>query len=162
MGRTTDVEQEKTLTPTSFADNTPGALNFSGKFCITGEFAFGSREDVKQQIEALGGSIIAMPSKGSILVLGRWTSNGWIGGNRGHKIEEALYKRKQGGKLLIVTEDEWARQVADCILRLEKTGMLNDVLTIQKELVKIQEQHAELNSLARDLRSRLAKIVSAG
>lgn len=79
------------------------------RFCLTGDFCFGSRSACQAAIEARGGLVANSVSKKlDYLVVGGLGSAEWKHGNFGTKIERAVELRTQGARLLIVHEDPWA------------------------------------------------------
>lgn len=77
-------------TGSAFDDPQP-RLNIAGEvYCLTGDFAFGSRKAVKNYIETLGGTVSdkTVLASGCILVVGCKGSDGWLHSTHGSKIKD--------------------------------------------------------------------------
>jgi hypothetical protein len=148
------------VTSTSFADVNPGKIDFSSRFCLTGEFAFGSREDVERQIIDFGGTISSTPCINGVLILGTLRSEGWAYETHGSKIESAIQKKKAGKRLMIVTEDVWAAQVMECLELLRETGRGEEFAALQGELAVIQRKRAELDTEEAVVRAHVVMLLS--
>ncbi len=84
-------------------------LEFEGKtFCITGEFKHNSRSEVIKKIEAAGGIVKPGVSKKiDYLIVGAAGNPCWAYACYGRKVEHAVELRKQGAKLVIVSERDF-------------------------------------------------------
>ena len=82
--------------------NSCSSIDFNGKtFCLTGEFLFGSKNEVKKgAIEKSGVS-----SKLDYLIVGLVGSDAWKFGNYGGKILKAKELQEKGAKLQIIDEN---------------------------------------------------------
>ena len=81
-------------------------VNFRGCFCLTGVFAYASRKELEQAIQARGGTITTKVARtGCTVVVGTGASEGWAGGNYGRKIEDAAECIKAGRPVVLITED---------------------------------------------------------
>ncbi|MGH7929637.1 MAG: BRCT domain-containing protein [Candidatus Binatia bacterium] len=86
----------------------PDVLFPERSFCITGDFAFGPRQEVVGAIEVRGGRIASAPSrKTHFLVVGITASTAWKHSNQGTKIMKALELRRAGHGPAIVSEQHW-------------------------------------------------------
>lgn len=85
-------------------------VDLSGRFCFTGEFAFGSRKDCMNQAVAFGGEASkTVTMQVDYLVIGLMGSQAWAHSAWGRKIETAVRYRDEKGKLVaIIGEDHWA------------------------------------------------------
>lgn len=82
-------------TGSAFDDPQP-RLNIAGEvYCLTGDFAFGSRKAVKSYIETLGGTVSdkTVLASGCILVVGCKGSDAWLHSTHGSKIKDAVDTR---------------------------------------------------------------------
>lgn len=93
-------------------DPEPPRLTFSGEtFCLTGEFAFGPRQQVQAFIQRLGGHVADHVLRDScILVVGCKGNDSWIHATFGRKIEDALKLREKGASVHIVSEQYWSEE----------------------------------------------------
>lgn len=79
------------------------------RFCLTGNFCFGTRTSCEQAIIARGGVIADNVSKKlDYLVVGGLGSAEWKHGSFGTKIEKAMQLKLAGARLKVVHEDPWA------------------------------------------------------
>lgn len=73
--------------------------------CLTGDFDFGSKEEVSKIIEEVGGIIDKNVKKSTnYVVVGSRGSENWKAGNYGAKIQKALEYNNKGGCITIVEE----------------------------------------------------------
>jgi len=79
-------------------------------FCFTGESYRGTRKEISDVIETLGGICRGSVSKKTdYLIVGNGGNPCWAYACYGRKIEEAVNLRRQGGHVIIVNEtDFWA------------------------------------------------------
>jgi hypothetical protein len=84
-------------------------LSIGGKcFAFTGRFEFGSRSKCQETIVSHGGSFSdGVTSKTDVLVIGSDANPAWAHGTYGNKIEEAMLRRMQFGKPVIIPEALW-------------------------------------------------------
>lgn len=85
--------------------------NFSFKdevICVTGEFNFGSRSKVKQELYEKGASAVVpgVNKQTTMLLVGSKGSANWSMGNYGTKVEKALDNKKKGISIKIYKEDD--------------------------------------------------------
>lgn len=81
-------------------------------FCLTGDFAFGHRDQCVAVIERLGGRVAAAVSKKvNYLVVGGLGSTEWKHGSFGAKVVKAMELKQAGACIQIVHEDLWAAAV---------------------------------------------------
>lgn len=85
-----DGEAEK---PTELAFNTEEDIKIeiqSKTFCLSGEFIYGKRKEIEDEIELLGGIVKSgVSSKVDYLVVGTYSSKEWMHSSFGRKIEKA-------------------------------------------------------------------------
>ena len=77
-------------------------------FCLTGEFAYGTRASCERLLERAGA--VAMDSvskKIRYLVIGTRVSADWAHTSYGRKIERAVELQQQGHRVHIITEKRW-------------------------------------------------------
>lgn len=78
-------------------------------FCVTGEFVYGPRERVCEEIVDRGGSILkGVTKKLNYLVVGLRGSDEWKHGSYGTKVVKAVEYKRAGIPLAIVREDSWS------------------------------------------------------
>lgn len=83
-------------------------------FVLTGEFQSGQKADIKKRIESLGGMVKEnMIRDVNYLVVGDKGSRAWSFAAYGRKVEEALRRRKEGDKILIVSEGDFEAAYID-------------------------------------------------
>ncbi len=76
--------------------------------CVTGDFDYGSREQVFSIIEEAGGIIDKSVKKATnYVVVGAKGSDSWRAGNYGAKILKALEMNDKGGSIIIVEEGDF-------------------------------------------------------
>lgn len=90
-------------------------IEFKGKlFCFTGQSYRGTRAELVQEIEALGGIFrSAVSAKTDYLVVGNAGNPCWAYSCYGRKIEEAMALRKDGAKVQIINETDFWDAVWD-------------------------------------------------
>lgn len=90
---------------------------FAGKrFCLTGNFAFGSRSKCTQVIEAHGGEVADSVTRAlDYLVIGSMASDEWAHSSYGRKVETAVKHQEKGMPLLIISEEQWAEALDSLI-----------------------------------------------
>ena len=77
-------------------------------FCLTGEFAYGTRNACERLTEKAGGVLFAAVSKKSkYLVIGSRASPDWAHTSYGRKIERAVELQQQGHSVCIISEQRW-------------------------------------------------------
>lgn len=82
------------------------------RFCLTGDFCFGTRASCEEAITARGGVMAGGVSKKlDYLVVGGLGSSEWKHGSFGTKIEKAMQLKQAGALLKIVHEDPWASSI---------------------------------------------------
>jgi len=90
-------------------DDPPPRVAFHGVgFCLTGQFAWGSRRQVEERITLRGGFVKPNPSKKTnFLVIGEIGSRDWIHSTFGRKIEKAVELREQGHAVSLIAEQRF-------------------------------------------------------
>lgn len=74
-------------------------------FCVTGKCKYYTRDALHKEIRINGGIVSDdINSKTDYLVVGSEGNKCWAFSCYGRKIEEAMYKRREGGKILIIKE----------------------------------------------------------
>ena len=83
-------------------------FSFEGQVvCLTGDFDYGSKSDVKSYIEGMGGSISSSVSrKTTVVLMGNKGSVAWSRGNYGTKIEKAIERKKATNDICILKESK--------------------------------------------------------
>jgi NAD-dependent DNA ligase len=82
-------------------------IKFEGSiFVLSGDFEFGSKSEVSEQIVGLGGAVTGSVSgKTNYLVIGNNESANWTNGAAGgKKVEKALELKEKGNLIFIVSE----------------------------------------------------------
>lgn len=89
-------------------------VKFEGAvFALTGKFVFGSTGECEEVIEALGGSIVPVPTaETDYLIIGEMGSPDWIHSAFGRSIEHAMELRERGHEIAIVSEEHWVDELA--------------------------------------------------
>jgi NAD-dependent DNA ligase len=107
-GRITDATSAS-MSTTLPVDEPPPTITFIGSnFCVTGKFACGSRREVENTIQNLGGTVVSSVSaRTTYLVIGEIGSRDWIHSTYGRKIEHAMELRNTGHSLAIIAESWW-------------------------------------------------------
>ena len=87
-----------------------GRIEFDrARFCLTGNFVYGSAEACRSAIEERGGIVNPEVSpEANFLVVGGLGVDEWRQGGLGAEIEAAMRLREQGVPLKIIPEDAWA------------------------------------------------------
>ena len=81
---------------------------FNKHICVTGDFNYGSRDEVIKLVESAGGIIDKGVKKAtSYVVVGSKGSSNWKTGNYGSKIQKALELNGKGSDIKIVEEDDF-------------------------------------------------------
>lgn len=90
-------------------------LTIKGKiFCFTGESYHGTRKELADTVQELGGIFrTSVSSKTDYLVVGNAGNPCWAYACYGRKIEEAVNLRKAGGRVVIVNETDFWDAVED-------------------------------------------------
>jgi NAD-dependent DNA ligase len=114
-GYTAEAEPAQTYSMTLPLDSPlPDPITFPERvFTITGKFAFGTRRNVMEAIEARGGtpSDSAPTRESNYLVIGVFASRDWANTNYGRKIERAVELRDSRSGIAIISEEHWKRFV---------------------------------------------------
>ena len=92
-----------------FDDPPPAPLEFTQKlYCVTGTFAFGSRDNVEKKLIELGANLTPRPTTSThFLLVGTFASDAWKHGKFGRKIETAIDFRTKGHAIHIIAEEHW-------------------------------------------------------
>jgi DNA polymerase-3 subunit epsilon len=90
-----------------------GTISLADKIvCLTGEFTYGSKADVAEIIEKIGGEIAdGVTSKINILVVGGEGSDNWSFGNYGAKVKKALELNSKGKNIQIIGENAFLEMI---------------------------------------------------
>lgn len=88
-------------------------LELDGKtYCLTGEFKFGTKDDIRKKINPMGCIEKSdVSSKLDYLFVGSMGSENWKFGNIGGKILRAQELQEQGSKIKIISEDDLIKQI---------------------------------------------------
>lgn len=84
-------------------------------FCLTGNFAFGTRSQCEAKIEEQGGTIATVTRRLNYLVIGGLGSAEWKHGSFGTKVEKAMAAKEAGSRILVVHEDALAASLMSTI-----------------------------------------------
>lgn len=87
---------------------TPIAIR-GNSFCLTGQFAAGTRAKIQEIIKDIGGIVDNnITKKTNFLVIGYLGNENWAHSSHGRKIEKAVeYRDNKGTGMSIVSEDHW-------------------------------------------------------
>lgn len=87
----------------------PPKVEFQSRsFCFTGQFIFGSRSKCESSVIIRGGTCDKVPKSGTdFLVIGTMASRDWAHGSYGRKIEDAVFGKKCGWRIQIISEEHW-------------------------------------------------------
>ena len=104
----TDIKSMATTLPLDAPMTDPIAIN-GFTFCLTGQFAAGTREHLHNVIRDLGGYVDKnITKKTNYLVVGLVGNENWIHSSHGRKIEKAVvYRDEKGTGISIVSEEHW-------------------------------------------------------
>lgn len=86
---------------------------FDGKkFCFTGTCSYGTRKDCELATIEKGGECQSrITNDTDYLVIGIYVSDAWISTSYGRKIERAMKIKENGGKIKIMGEEEWLKNI---------------------------------------------------
>jgi NAD-dependent DNA ligase len=105
-------EQPERSSLSIFTKPTPTLVYPGSEFVITGNFAFGTRNQVLKVIEERGGIPHERPRQSTkYVIVGSFVSEGWAHGNYGRKIEAAMDLRASGLDVSIVSEEDWKKSL---------------------------------------------------
>jgi NAD-dependent DNA ligase len=83
------------------------------KFCLTGDFVFGTRSRCEGEIKKKGGTPCKAVTKAlRYLLVGSLGSPEWKHGSFGSKVEKAMAYKQNGCPILIVDEQCWTRSLS--------------------------------------------------
>ncbi len=112
-GKISDEEEKELrdifeLTAFPILTHSSQRFNVNGKkFCLTGDFEFGSKNDVQKALEARGGKRVDKVSKNcSYVIVGSKGSNAYAFGNYGLKVKRAIELKEQGVDIEIIKESD--------------------------------------------------------
>lgn len=89
--------------------------------CLTGDFDFGSKEDVAEIIEKAGGIVDKAVKKATnYVVVGARGSESWKTGNYGGKIQKAMEYNSKGMNIKVVEEKKFIPMAVWCMENHEK------------------------------------------
>lgn len=78
-------------------------------FCLTGDFAYGTKAQCESEITYRGGYVASTVSYSTdYLVVGGLGSAEWAHGSFGRKIEKAVQQKEKGHGIFIVSEADWS------------------------------------------------------
>ncbi len=94
---------------------TCGCTDLVGKnICLSGEFDFGSKENVSALLIAKGAVMqTSVTKKTNILVVGGQGSSAWSSGNYGSKIKKALELQSKGVDIMIIREKDFLSSIGE-------------------------------------------------
>lgn len=101
------------LDPVSTNTSTSNILSFDGKlFCLSGNFEYGSKNEIEQLILERGGTCKSSIVKSTdYLIVGGLGCQDWKMGNYGSKVEKALAMQDKGSNIKIVNEEEFFKAI---------------------------------------------------
>jgi NAD-dependent DNA ligase len=104
-----DIELGETLKSCSLPfDEPPPRLSFKEmKYCFTGTFVFGPRNDCEAAVQRLGATSGTLTLKTNFLIVGAYATESWAQSSYGRKIERAVEMKENGHKIAIVGEQHW-------------------------------------------------------
>jgi NAD-dependent DNA ligase len=87
-------------------------LAFDGRrYCFTGTFNFGGRQDCEAAVKDRGGAAGSLTQKTDVLVIGMYATESWKHSSFGTKIVKAVDWREAGFPISIVSETHWAEHL---------------------------------------------------
>ena len=94
---------------TLWLDDPPPEVVFEDrKFCLTGKFSYGTRNQCEDDVRSHRGICQASPSKTTnYLVIGSYAEGTWIQSAYGRKVEKAVKLRADGLPIRIISEAHW-------------------------------------------------------
>lgn len=100
---------QKAEDPLSCTTTGNSAIDVRDKnICLSGEFTFGSKEDVAGFLEEKGAQIQkSITKKTNILIVGGMGSSAWCAGNYGTKVKKALELQEKGIEIQILSEKDF-------------------------------------------------------
>lgn len=108
------IEHGKTSSTLPLCQPQPD-IEFEGRrFVLTGKFASGTRSECEKAVTSVGGQVTkSVGPSVDYVVVGTLVSDSWIHESYGRKIEKAVEVRDTGCGLSIVSEETWARYLAE-------------------------------------------------
>ena len=108
-----DFELGEVLRSTSLPFTEPAPnIDFDGRrFCFTGTFSFGRRQQCEAAVQRYGAVCGNMVKSTDYLVIGDYASAAWKQSSFGRKIERAVEWRAQGAPICIVSEQHWRNYI---------------------------------------------------
>ncbi|MCB1343353.1 MAG: BRCT domain-containing protein [Pseudooceanicola sp.] len=79
------------------------------RFCFTGTFTFGKRNECEAAASERGGAVGSLTQKTDFLVIGEYATDSWAQSSFGRKIEKAVAMREAGVPIHIVSEAHWRK-----------------------------------------------------
>jgi hypothetical protein len=96
-----------------FDHPTPTLLFDGWEYCLTGRFAYGTRERCERAITDRGGRTVQAPRAAThVVVVGTYGSEAWVQSTYGGKILTAMDIKKAGRPIRIVPESHWVWSLA--------------------------------------------------
>ncbi|HEX3809789.1 MAG TPA: hypothetical protein VHW02_08800 [Rhizomicrobium sp.] len=92
-------------------DPAPTLIFENKRYCFTGTFAFGTRNDCEAVVAELGAGYGSLTLKTNYLVIGAYATDSWIQSAYGRKIERAIEMKQEGHPIAIVGEGHWVNFV---------------------------------------------------
>lgn len=104
------VQVGEVMKPTTLPLCSPQpALQFTGqRYCLTGTFLFGRRNDCEAAVMERGGEVGSLTKKTRVLVIGSYATDSWKHSSFGLKILKACEYRETGVPISIVSESHWS------------------------------------------------------
>lgn len=93
--------------PVEFYSGNVDGLNLDGKLIVlTGDFIYGSKDEVTNKLEMLGASVKnSVSGKTDYVIVGGNGSEAWSCGNYGSKVKKAIEYQSKGKGVKIIKEE---------------------------------------------------------
>lgn len=104
-----DIELGEVLKPTTLplCNPAPALIFPSQRYCFTGTFNFGRRQECERTVTDLGATAGGLTQKTNVLVIGAYATESWKHSTFGNKIIQACEWRDGGLPIHIVSEQHW-------------------------------------------------------
>ena len=108
VGGQTEVGECLRATTLWLDDPPPEVVFEDRKFCLTGRFSHGKRNQCEDEVRVRRGICQSSPSKTTdYLVIGSYAEGTWIQSAYGRKVEKAVELRASGLPIRIISEEHW-------------------------------------------------------
>jgi NAD-dependent DNA ligase len=103
----TDLGESLKATSLPLDQPQPEMIFLSKRYCFTGTFNFGHRQECEAAVTQRGGSTGSLTQKTHFLVIGTYATESWKHSSFGNKILSACEWRDRGIPIAIVSENHW-------------------------------------------------------